>query len=777
MPEEPQPAQKPDFRIYIGMLFFRWQIIAVCFLYCLLGGVVYLHLAPKSYGASCQLMIYRDPKMDVGGGPVWDGWQTHRYLLTEGTLRRRAWLRIRDEWATKIAKEKQPILQVAVWRSRALGPSLQISVRTVVPEYGVAFLRALIEEHEQEWKTIQTEAAVSASRMLEEELSKLEEKIDEAEDALIEYERLHDLARVSARGAMESAYLTGLMGRRNQLLTEQMLLEAQYEALKNENPVVINHVNRLTRETGAVKPVRVSTSSEPTRDYYGGDVRAEGKTTVADGEPAGLALPPDEDFSERDAEDARGWQELRVRLIRLQQEERSLVENLTPDHPRLVAVRGSISNVKNHLALAAEIELRKLRDRQRSIAIQLEAIEGAEYKWQAKDSLAAKRRAQMKRISSVVSRFEGNYNTLYGRLHTMRVQQELESEQFYMAQQPTASGRPSWPDPMKILLAVVALGLGSGFGLALVLQVLDNKVQSIKDVEEELGIPFLGGIPFWVHSGLEKAIRPIVTEEHASGAVEAYRALRTMIIGAMNKANEKILLVTSADSREGKTLTALNLSIVLAQMNKKVLLVDMDLRRGRLHRSLGLEREPGVTDVLREGRSLKEVIVRTRVENLYLASTGGSVEDSAELLQSGDLVSLFVDVQDDYDYIICDTSPVLRVTDTVILATHGLGVVLYIARVNHTPKPLIRYSLDMLEDARVLGLVMNSIEMHKISSLYYTYQYPNYAYYSNAYAYGYDYYRFDDGSKSGRRAAKQAAWRNRARSAAKWLRRTFLPLD
>jgi len=205
--------------------------------------------------------------------------------------------------------------------------------------------------------------------------------------------------------------------------------------------------------------------------------------------------------------------------------------------------------------------------------------------------------------------------------------------------------------------------------------------------------------------------------------------------------------------------------------------VDMDLRRGRLHRSLGLEREPGVTDVLREGRSLREVIVRTRVENLYLASTGGSVDDSAELLQSGDLVSLFVDVQDDYDYIICDTSPVLRVTDTVILATHGLGVVLYIARVNHTPKPLIRYSLDMLEDARVLGLVMNSIEMHKISSLYYTYQYPNYAYYSNAYAYGYDYYRFEDGTRSGRRAAKQAAWRGRARSALRWLRRTLLPLD
>ena len=89
----------------------------------------------------------------------------------------------------------------------------------------------------------------------------------------------------------------------------------------------------------------------------------------------------------------------------------------------------------------------------------------------------------------------------------------------------------------------------------------------------------------------------------------------------------------------------------------------------------------------------------------------------------------------------------------MILASQGIGVVLYIARVNHTPKPLIRYSLGMLQDARVLGLVMNSIEMHKISSLYYTYQYPNYAYYSNAYAYGYNYYYYGDshGEKGHRR--------------------------
>jgi len=353
----------------------------------------------------------------------------------------------------------------------------------------------------------------------------------------------------------------------------------------------------------------------------------------------------------------------------------------------------------------------------------------------------------------------------------------MKVESFRVVSPPATGNKPVWPDPIKILVMVLSLGIGSGVGIALVSQVLDNKVQSIRDVEKVLGIPFLGGVPFWVHSGLEKSIRPIVTEEHASGAIEAYRALRTSVLAELNKIHEKIVLITSADSREGKTLTALNLAIMIAQMGKKVLLIDMDLRRGRLHRSLGMDKEPGVSDALREDTTLREVIVSTRIENLFLAPTGSSLENTAEVLQSMNLVDLLVDVQDDYDYVFMDTSPVLRVTDTVIIATEGLGVVLYVARVNRTPKPLIRYSLDMLKDARILGLIMNSIEMHKISSLYYTYQYPNYAYYSNAYAYGYNYYHYGDVTERRKTRRKRPSLTKTRHEVKDWFKRTFLPFE
>jgi Mrp family chromosome partitioning ATPase len=168
------------------------------------------------------------------------------------------------------------------------------------------------------------------------------------------------------------------------------------------------------------------------------------------------------------------------------------------------------------------------------------------------------------------------------------------------------------------------------------------------------------------------------------------------------------------------------------------------------------------------------MVLKTKIENLDLIPTGSSVENASELLQATSLVAMFLDVQNDYDYIIVDTSPVLRVTDTVIMATQGVGALLYLARVNHTPKPMIRYSLDMLSEARIIGLVLNSIEMHRISSLYYAYQYPNYAYYSNAYSYGYNYYNYGD--ESSLRIKGRRHKRTESSGIRKWFNRTFLPM-
>ena len=753
---QPQEENKIDFRVYLGIILFRWQIIAICFLYSLLAGVLYIHLTPKKFMSSCNIMIYRDPLLTISKqGAQWSSLQTHTYMLNNPKLRERVVGSLVDTWGEQMGGRRRMSPSVSITRGRGgVSPMLRVSVQSRNSAYGRAYMESLLDEHRQEWENVQRQSRVSAGTLLEDELTRLEEQIRSAEDDVIEYQRLNDIARVEKRGTMESRYLSALMERRNQLTTELMLIEAQYPAMKNASAAVIRDVGKLTRATGDVKAL----DEEPDA----GSPRSSNNSEVTK--------------SEVDDEEIKGVQNQKVRLDQLEREESELAENLMSDHPRLKEIRGKIEAIKQQLSVSAAVQIEQIQDRHKALSIQLDAIETAEYKWQAKNLMASSRQAEYGRLKSVVTRLSKHYGTLYQRLYEMRVAEELKAEHFVPEEISTGSG-PVWPDPMKILLAALVAGLGSGFGLAFLLQVVDNKVQSIKDVEDILGVPFLGGIPYWAHSGLESAIRPIVTEEHSTGAIEAYRALRTSVLSELNKRHEKVLIVTSADSREGKTLTTLNMAIMIAQMGKRVLLIDMDLRRGRLHRSLGLDREPGVNDVLREGGSLNDIIQPARIENLYVAPSGSGIDDSAELLQSSDILTLLVDVQDDYDYVLIDTSPVLRVTDTVILATQGIGQVLYVARVNHTPKQMIRYSLDMLKDANVLGLVMNSIEMHKISSLYYAYQYPNYAYYSNAYTYGYDYYYYDDRGSKGSRRHKRGTLAERVAKTRGWFRKNFFPTE
>jgi len=767
---------KIDFRVYIGIVFFRWQIIALSFLYCLLGGVLYINLMPKTYLTKCKIMIHRESNLEVSSpsSPMLS-FSTHAYLLQGPELRMKVVKKLWSEWGSEMGSQDKMMLGVRVDYDRQIGSTLNVRIESGHPKYAEAFLSTLMAEHEAEWNDIQKIASKTVTEMLGQELRRLEESIKSSEDDVIEYQRVYDIARVDAKSSMESRQLMALMEQKNSLTTELMLLEAEHSSLKDANASVIRDVGGLARESAAIAAVKETEKTETGEANGAKEETPDDEALLPKPKLPSVFRTAGADKEKASAEES-GWRDLRVNLVRLQQKEQELAAKFKPEHPELMATRKEIENTKSQLDIAAQVERGRLVDRHKALSIALNAMESAEYNWKAKNLLASQRRADLKRLSGVVDRYDNNYRTLYSRLHDLRISEELKAEHFRIVEPVSTDPAPTWPAPLKVLFVALALGLGSGFGLAILLQAFDNKVQTIKDVEKELGIPFLGGIPYWANSGLDSSIRPIVIEDNSIGAVEAYRSLRTLLLTALGKQNEKVLFLTSADSKEGKTLTALNLAIMIAQMNKKALLIDMDLRRGRLHKSLGLEKDPGFSSVMKEGLPLKSVITETRFNNLHFVPTGASVENSAELFQTANIGAILNSVKDDYDYILVDTSPVLRVTDTVILATQDIGTFLFVAHVNRTPKPMIKYAITLLKEARILGLMLNSIEMHRISSLYYAYQYPNYAYYSNAYKYGYD-YGDESGDSKRRHGKRQVSWEQRRRAMAQWMRRTFLPME
>jgi capsular exopolysaccharide synthesis family protein len=676
-----------------------------------------------------------------------EGWKypTHAYLIS-GRLADQVAVELGKDWAGVLppGAEKRLTVSTRYWRRMS---SIEIIVRGPYPKYNEAFIEMIVELHRKEWEMGKNARVDSAAAILVNEMLTLEDNIRRSEDELFEYQRLHRIPYVQTRGGLEEAYLRGLAAREHQLETELYMLEALNPILADADEDVLRHLNDLTAQTGSIRPEGLPTDLE-----LPGDALVEDEAgTLRGGMTAGvLQRHIGLDIDNPIANEPRVGSGKKVALYMLKKKEEELAARLTAQHPSVVRVRADIKQIEDEFGVMARIELARLQARKKAIGIHLKIVQDSQYQWQGKFYRAGRRRAHLKRLGSAVKRYEGSYMTLFNRVHQLKVAEEMNSETYQVINPPSTTDAPVWPDPFKVLLIALVAGLGSGFGMAIISQLLDNKMQSIRDVESVLGVPFLGGVPYWVHSDLERTIRPIVTEEFSAGAVEAYRAIRTSVTAAADELGENIIIVSSADSKEGKTLTVLNLAIMIAQAGKKTLLLDMDLRRGRMHRSIGLEKSPGVTEALKEAVSLKEVIVPTRFENLSFAPCGESHEHIAENLYSSDLPGLFAELREEYDYILVDTAPVLRVTDTVILATQDFGVVVYVAHVNRTPKALIRYSLDLLANANVIGMIMNSIEMHKISGLYYSYQYPNYAYYSNAYAYGYDYgYYYHDQTGTG----------------------------
>ncbi len=209
--------------------------------------------------------------------------------------------------------------------------------------------------------------------------------------------------------------------------------------------------------------------------------------------------------------------------------------------------------------------------------------------------------------------------------------------------------------------------------------------------------------------------------------VEAYKNIRIRLISALNEIDGKVAVVTSPNAAEGKSTTAVNIAITMSQLNKKVILIDSDLRRATINKKLHLKNEVGCSDVL-NGRATAEEAIQAYNPNLDVLISGSVADNPSELFSSPAFDRLLSDLRDKYDYIIIDTPPINLVSDTLAISQKCDGVVL-IARVSVTAYSDFRAALNNLKqlNVKVLGAVINGIGATKK-------KYNNY-YKNNYYAY------------------------------------------
>ena len=330
------------------------------------------------------------------------------------------------------------------------------------------------------------------------------------------------------------------------------------------------------------------------------------------------------------------------------------------------------------------------------------------------------------------------------------------------------SVRAVFPNRIRVQAVGSVGGFAAGLGLVLLLLRLDNRFRTVSQVEEETGMPVLSAVPVLEPRKIEAAEKSHKKKEKEDSGAEAssekalnfsqdvvfrdglysslyaesYRILRAAVMLLGDEKERKITAFSSALPGEGKTTTSINYALATASQGKKTLLMDMDLRKPKVHRQFNLRRselEKGMSEVLSNQCTPEEALTKTPgIETLDAIFAGGKAPNPGELLREGMIEKLFDWAQEHYDHVVIDTAPVLAVPDTRIIFPFVSNPAL-VVRANVVPKPAVFRALEMLEEdgSRVVGVILNGYRESR-RLLGYNYSYGSYRYGKYGYSqYGY----------------------------------------
>ncbi|MBW3535808.1 MAG: polysaccharide biosynthesis tyrosine autokinase, partial [Gemmatimonadetes bacterium] len=485
--------------------------------------------------------------------------------------------------------------------------------------------------------------ARSTVAFLEEQIDTLSGQLLAAEEALTAYRQGEQVVNLQAEATAQVTQLAGLQGQRNQLDAERGALQALVDEIRSERSV-----------QGPLDP-------SPFRRLISFPSLFRNQATS----------------------------ELLRSLNEMEDRRAELLRRRTLEDPDVESLTLRIRELEEQLRGIATTYLQGLTNQVRSLdqtltrfGTELERIPGREVQF-----------ARLERERSVL---EEVYTLLQNRLQEARIVQAVEDPSVRLVDPASRPRQPVRPKPMLNILLGFVLGGMLGVGLAVGREVLDDTVHTREDLEGATGAVLLGLVPTMGAGGFSfngngagsRERELVVSSDPRNPVAEAYRSLRTNLTFASPDSPLKTLVVTSALPEDGKSTSATNLAISLAQQGHSVLLVDADLRRGRLDKILGEAREPGLSNLLVGQSSVTDTILKVDMGHgakMSFLPAGPHPPNPAELLGSSRMGVLLERLKEHYDYVIVDSPPLTMVTDAALIGAKVDGV-LIVARANVTEK-------------------------------------------------------------------------------------------
>jgi succinoglycan biosynthesis transport protein ExoP len=337
-------------------------------------------------------------------------------------------------------------------------------------------------------------------------------------------------------------------------------------------------------------------------------------------------------------------------------------------------------------------------------------------------SIMPNNEVSISRQNANIQRLRETYYRLQSDLEEIRLVEAKGLNNLIIDEYARLPQKPISPNVAQDTLLAVIVGAMLAFGVAFLVEYLDDTVKIPADVEAVTGLPTLGTLQ---QLKVKKATDILVVEmDPRSPAAEAYRQIRTNLQFTSVDKPPRTLLVTSANLGEGKTTVAINLAVAFAQSGKRVLLVDTDMRRPMLHSLLKLKDGKGLSNMIVRGREDEQYICGTLIPNLRVMTAGRLPPNPAELLGSERMRVVMAWLKQQADYVVFDSPPVLAVTDSVILS-RMVDTTLFVTSMGQTHFPDLETAVSKLQavDAPIAGVIINKVKANGRYGYYYAYHY------------------------------------------------------
>lgn len=473
----------------------------------------------------------------------------------------------------------------------------------------------------------------------------------------------------------------------------------------------------------------------------------ERKEAQAQYESANESARKKDVFAIPDVQKSEYISNLREKISELKQKRDALRVAYTDEWPEVKKIDSQLAPRERELERATTDIVSGMKGRYESLQAKENYLRSTYNEQRGKTTQQTHDQIEMLSIAAVLETNKQYLNSLLQKQRELEASKSTERpNEVSVATYSRLPRSPIGPPRMRNIMFAFVLSLIAGIGLAFLLDFLDDTVNSMEDVDRYIHLPALALIP--ASKTEKKGLLPggvapapaasnalALVDDARSAVAESYRHLRTSLLLSSAGQPPKTILVTSSQPSEGKTTTAINTAVMLAQTGVEVLIIDCDLRRPRLHAHFELSNAAGLTNWLSGERDVERLIQHyEKLPNLKLLTSGPVPPNPAELLGSDEMRKLLSVLSEKYAHIIIDSPPAISFTDASILSTMVDGVML-VVHGGKSSRAVVRRAKQQLLDvgAHIFGVVLNNVKLESQQDYYYA-GYYGYGYYSSYYS-------------------------------------------